>query len=203
MGTGVLTPRSFPTDVPSWLKSLRLHKYAALFSQMTYEEMMTLTEQHLESQVLRGWEEGKEKGCLPCLTGVCSCLLRKAGIWVVPGRASVGHGRPCTGTPCTAEGASLTTWKGPSRKGWRADARLNALLGSLLLPRTECDQRSEAQNCLKYPKVARKAECPEVLGEGEGAVERVWDSMGSCEWFRLRAVVLSLWSADPCGAVTP
>ncbi|KAB0389216.1 hypothetical protein E2I00_016850 [Balaenoptera physalus] len=42
-------------DVPSWLKSLRLHKYAALFSQMSYEEMMTLTEQHLESQdVLEG-----------------------------------------------------------------------------------------------------------------------------------------------------
>ncbi|XP_069063027.1 protein Smaug homolog 2 isoform X2 [Pleurodeles waltl] len=38
-------------DVPSWLKSLRLHKYASLFSQMTYEEMMTLTEKHLESQV--------------------------------------------------------------------------------------------------------------------------------------------------------
>ncbi|XP_044523355.1 protein Smaug homolog 2 isoform X2 [Gracilinanus agilis] len=37
-------------DVPLWLKSLRLHKYAALFSQMSYEEMMTLTEQHLESQ---------------------------------------------------------------------------------------------------------------------------------------------------------
>ncbi|XP_076988017.1 protein Smaug homolog 2 isoform X2 [Tamandua tetradactyla] len=37
-------------DVPTWLKSLRLHKYAALFSQMSYEEMMTLTEQHLESQ---------------------------------------------------------------------------------------------------------------------------------------------------------
>ncbi|XP_010890496.2 protein Smaug homolog 2 isoform X2 [Esox lucius] len=37
-------------DVPMWLKSLRLHKYAALFSQMTYEEMMILTEQHLESQ---------------------------------------------------------------------------------------------------------------------------------------------------------
>lgn len=43
---------SFSTDVPSWLKSLRLHKYAALFSQMSYEEMMTLTEQHLESQVM-------------------------------------------------------------------------------------------------------------------------------------------------------
>uniref|UniRef100_A0A8C9SN57 Sterile alpha motif domain containing 4B n=1 Tax=Scleropages formosus TaxID=113540 RepID=A0A8C9SN57_SCLFO len=38
------------TDVPAWLKSLRLHKYAGLFSQMTYEEMMILTEQHLESQ---------------------------------------------------------------------------------------------------------------------------------------------------------
>ncbi|XP_063287283.1 protein Smaug homolog 2 isoform X2 [Pelobates fuscus] len=37
-------------DVPTWLKSLRLHKYASLFSQMSYEEMMTLTEQHLESQ---------------------------------------------------------------------------------------------------------------------------------------------------------
>ncbi|XP_053330144.1 protein Smaug homolog 2 isoform X2 [Spea bombifrons] len=36
-------------DVPTWLKSLRLHKYASLFSQMSYEEMMTLTEQHLES----------------------------------------------------------------------------------------------------------------------------------------------------------
>ncbi|XP_051966024.1 protein Smaug homolog 2-like [Xyrauchen texanus] len=36
-------------DVPAWLKSLRLHKYASLFSQMTYEEMMILTEQHLES----------------------------------------------------------------------------------------------------------------------------------------------------------
>uniref|UniRef100_A0A4W5LFI4 Protein Smaug homolog 1 n=1 Tax=Hucho hucho TaxID=62062 RepID=A0A4W5LFI4_9TELE len=37
-------------DVPAWLKSLRLHKYAALFSTMTYDEMMSLTEQQLESQ---------------------------------------------------------------------------------------------------------------------------------------------------------
>uniref|UniRef100_A0AAY4AJW6 Protein Smaug homolog 1 n=1 Tax=Denticeps clupeoides TaxID=299321 RepID=A0AAY4AJW6_9TELE len=37
-------------DVPSWLKSLRLHKYAALFSTMTYDEMMSLTEHQLESQ---------------------------------------------------------------------------------------------------------------------------------------------------------
>lgn len=36
-------------DVPTWLKSLRLHKYASLFSQMSYEEMMSLSEHHLES----------------------------------------------------------------------------------------------------------------------------------------------------------
>ncbi|XP_028257819.1 protein Smaug homolog 1 isoform X2 [Parambassis ranga] len=35
-------------DVPAWLKSLRLHKYAALFSTMTYDEMMSLTEDQLE-----------------------------------------------------------------------------------------------------------------------------------------------------------
>nr|CAG4643965.1 EOG090X06H8 [Lepidurus arcticus] len=37
-------------DVPSWLKSLRLHKYAGLFAQMAYETMLNLTEEQLESQ---------------------------------------------------------------------------------------------------------------------------------------------------------
>ncbi|XP_062862937.1 protein Smaug homolog 1 isoform X2 [Trichomycterus rosablanca] len=37
-------------DVPAWLKSLRLHKYAGLFSTMTYDEMMSLSEQQLETQ---------------------------------------------------------------------------------------------------------------------------------------------------------
>ncbi|XP_043929503.1 protein Smaug homolog 1 [Protopterus annectens] len=37
-------------DVPAWLKSLRLHKYAALFSHMAYEEMMSLSEGQLEAQ---------------------------------------------------------------------------------------------------------------------------------------------------------
>nr|XP_033809270.1 protein Smaug homolog 1 isoform X2 [Geotrypetes seraphini] len=41
---------STSTNVPAWLKSLRLHKYAALFSQMTYEEMMSLSECQLEAQ---------------------------------------------------------------------------------------------------------------------------------------------------------
>uniref|UniRef100_A0A3Q2DVX1 Protein Smaug homolog 1 n=1 Tax=Cyprinodon variegatus TaxID=28743 RepID=A0A3Q2DVX1_CYPVA len=37
-------------NVPAWLKSLRLHKYAALFSTLTYDEMMSLTEEQLEAQ---------------------------------------------------------------------------------------------------------------------------------------------------------
>ena len=38
------------TDVPAWLKSLRLHKYAQLFAQLTYEEMLALTEEQLAAQ---------------------------------------------------------------------------------------------------------------------------------------------------------
>ncbi|KAJ9574064.1 hypothetical protein L9F63_008590, partial [Diploptera punctata] len=37
-------------DVPAWLKSLRLHKYAQLFAQLTYEEMLALTEEQLTTQ---------------------------------------------------------------------------------------------------------------------------------------------------------
>lgn len=45
----------FETDVPSWLKGLRLHKYAHLFSLLTYEEMLALTEEQLEvQQVTKG-----------------------------------------------------------------------------------------------------------------------------------------------------
>ena len=36
--------------VPSWLKLLRLHKYTELIMSLTYEEMMTLTEDKLETQ---------------------------------------------------------------------------------------------------------------------------------------------------------
>ncbi|XP_074789524.1 protein Smaug homolog 2-like isoform X3 [Athene noctua] len=46
-------------DVPSWLESLGLQKYTALFSQMTYEEMMRLTEHHLESQVTQECPQGR------------------------------------------------------------------------------------------------------------------------------------------------
>lgn len=39
-------------DVPLWLKGLRLHKYASLFQQMTYEEMLNLNEEWLEQQAV-------------------------------------------------------------------------------------------------------------------------------------------------------
>ena len=40
-----------PTDVPLWLKSLRLHKYQYLFVDLTYEEMLQMAEEHLEDEV--------------------------------------------------------------------------------------------------------------------------------------------------------
>ena len=36
--------------MPSWLKLLRLHKYTELIMSLTYEEMMALTEDKLETQ---------------------------------------------------------------------------------------------------------------------------------------------------------
>ncbi|KAG1693964.1 Protein Smaug 1 [Nymphon striatum] len=37
-------------EVGTWLKSLRLHKYSHLFENITYDEMMNLTEEQLEKQ---------------------------------------------------------------------------------------------------------------------------------------------------------
>ena len=38
------------TDVPMWLKSLRLHKYSHIFSDITYEQMLNLTEDYLDQK---------------------------------------------------------------------------------------------------------------------------------------------------------
>lgn len=43
--------RFYFVDVGSWLKNLRLHKYGSLFSQLSYEEMLGLNEEYLESKV--------------------------------------------------------------------------------------------------------------------------------------------------------
>jgi hypothetical protein len=45
-----ILPCRHHSDVPSWLKGLRLHKYAHLFSLLTYDEMLALTEEQLELQ---------------------------------------------------------------------------------------------------------------------------------------------------------
>ncbi|KJH48470.1 hypothetical protein DICVIV_05454 [Dictyocaulus viviparus] len=36
------------SNVPAWLKSLRLHKYTSMFAELTYEQMMALNEAELE-----------------------------------------------------------------------------------------------------------------------------------------------------------
>ncbi|XP_071440918.1 protein Smaug homolog 1 [Hetaerina americana] len=41
---------SSSSDVGAWLKSLRLHKYASLFARLSYEEMLSLTEERLASE---------------------------------------------------------------------------------------------------------------------------------------------------------
>ena len=38
-------------DVPSWLKSLRLHKYQHLFAELTYSEMLQMSEAFLKQKV--------------------------------------------------------------------------------------------------------------------------------------------------------
>lgn len=47
-GSGDSMPRLGMRDVAAWLKSLRLHKYTALFSELTYDQMMNLDENTLE-----------------------------------------------------------------------------------------------------------------------------------------------------------
>ena len=37
-------------DVPAWLKGLRLHKYAYLFQQLTYDQMLDMGDDWLEAQ---------------------------------------------------------------------------------------------------------------------------------------------------------
>jgi len=51
-------------DVPIWLKSLRLHKYAHIFADMTYEEMLNLTEEYLEKNDVT---KGARKKIIICI----------------------------------------------------------------------------------------------------------------------------------------
>lgn len=52
-------------EVPVWLKTLRLHKYSYLFRQMTYEEMLNITEEWLEAQKIT---KGARHKIVLCIT---------------------------------------------------------------------------------------------------------------------------------------
>lgn len=51
-------------DIPMWLKSLRLHKYANIFVDLTYEEMLNLSEEYLEK---KGVTKGARNKIILCI----------------------------------------------------------------------------------------------------------------------------------------
>ena len=51
-------------DIPMWLKSLRLHKYAHIFTDVTYEEMMSFGDDYLDKQ---GVTKGARNKILLCI----------------------------------------------------------------------------------------------------------------------------------------
>ncbi|XP_048734803.1 protein Smaug homolog 1-like isoform X2 [Ostrea edulis] len=59
-------------DVPTWLKSLRLHKYAYLFQQMTYEEMLNVSEGWLETQDI---VDGGSTSTIKCVLSEIKVML--------------------------------------------------------------------------------------------------------------------------------
>lgn len=69
--TGIGTPM----DIPTWLKSLRLHKYTSIFENMEWDKLVKLTDEELESlgmaalgarrKILREFEILQEEGYPP------------------------------------------------------------------------------------------------------------------------------------------
>ena len=79
------------SDVPIWLKTLRLHKYTTMFQDLTYDEMMNLNERQLEirkvtkgarKKILQSLEKLRERvATLKSLDRVCfNTLLENDGI---------------------------------------------------------------------------------------------------------------------------
>ncbi|XP_003380524.1 sterile alpha motif protein domain-containing protein 4B [Trichinella spiralis] len=61
-------------DVPQWLKMLRLHKYTPLFSKITYDHMMSFTEEKLE--LLGFYQSGSLRATLNELKCICMSPIR-------------------------------------------------------------------------------------------------------------------------------
>uniref|UniRef100_A0A095AMB1 Protein Smaug 2 n=1 Tax=Schistosoma haematobium TaxID=6185 RepID=A0A095AMB1_SCHHA len=80
-----LNPSSGMTAVPFWLKSLRLHKYASLFQNLSYEKMMNITDDWLKEQnvtqgarnkILLSIEKLKHRKSTLCLIEKCLSDIR-------------------------------------------------------------------------------------------------------------------------------
>lgn len=76
-------------DVPAWLKSLRLHKYTAMFAELSYEEMMALDEIELER---RNVTKGARTKILQSIQKLCS---RAADLRSMHERLSLSHPQRC------------------------------------------------------------------------------------------------------------
>ena len=59
-----------------WLKSLRLHKYSHIFTDITYEQMLTLTEDYLDSKDVTKGARNKILLCIQKIKERKSLLLQ-------------------------------------------------------------------------------------------------------------------------------
>ena len=64
------------SNIGLWLKSLRLHKYIDLFKNMTYEDMMQITEEYLQSLGVTKGASHKLALCIEKLKDRCQHLTK-------------------------------------------------------------------------------------------------------------------------------
>ncbi|CAH8838993.1 unnamed protein product [Trichobilharzia szidati] len=83
-----LNPFSGMTAVPFWLKSLRLHKYASLFQNLSYDEMMSITDDWLKehdvtqgarNKILLSIEKLKHRKSILCTMEKCLSEIPSTG----------------------------------------------------------------------------------------------------------------------------
>lgn len=75
-------------NIAVWLKSLRLHKYMWLFTNVTYEQMMDMTEEHLENL---GVTKGARHKLVLCIQKLAErvLLLTQLGAELSEGKRSL------------------------------------------------------------------------------------------------------------------
>ncbi|KAJ0176334.1 hypothetical protein K1T71_008508 [Dendrolimus kikuchii] len=152
------------STVAQWLKSLRLHKYVWLFSNISYEQMMAMDEKYLEKL-------GVTKGARHKLLLSIKKLNERQSIV----EAVEAELRTCAGAVGSASNAAATSNVGAvgSAGGMGAMARaLERLRAVLLSPMPPTSQLPSA--ILKALQLASK-----ILNSGTGACARVAVTSGS------------------------